>query len=177
MQNARCVRAIAAGKGRAAAGLSQCMTSDQAYALLDAEDSARASESRALPPPPVRPHARQSSETKRDHARPSEITRPSELPMSPPAAPLNDALPSSPTSSSSSIAAAAAMPTSPAPASAREELGLLAADDADDADDVDDVDGADGASAREEFGRLAEAVTAEIEDLALIKGSSSSGIQ
>ena len=186
MQAARAVRAVAAGKGRAAAGLSQCMTSEQAYALLDAEDSARASESRldltcpALPPPPAIPHGRRSrgdrkrsEEIKRDQAKPSEITRPIELPISPPAAAPADALPSPPSSSitaadalpsppSSSIAAAEALPSSPSSSiAAADALPSPAA----------------AASAREEFGRLAEAVTAGIEDLALLKGSSSRGLQ
>jgi hypothetical protein len=142
------------------------MTSEQAYALLDAEDSARASESRALLPPPAIPHVRRSrgdrkrsEEIKRDQARPSEITRPIELPISPPAAAPADALPSPP---SSSIAAAEALPSSPSSSiAAADALPSPAA----------------AASAREEFGRLAEAVTAGIEDLALIKGSSSRGLQ
>ena len=180
VQAARAVRAIAAGKGRAAAGLSQCMTSEQAYALLDAEDSARASESRALLPPPAIPHVRRSrgdrkrsEEIKRDQARPSEITRPIELPISPPAAAPADALPSPP---SSSIAAADALPSPPSSSVADADalpspptFSIVAADAL--------PSSAAAASAREEFGRFAEAVTAGIEDLALTKGSSSRGLK
>ena len=194
MQAARAVRAVAAGKGRAAAGLSQCMTSEQAYALLDAEDSARASESRALPPPPAIPHGRRSrgdrkrsEEIKRDQARPSEITRPSELPISPPAAATADALPSPPTSS---IAATDALPSPPTSSIAATDAlpspptSSIAAADALPSPPSSSIAAADAlpspaaaASAREEFGRFAEAVTAGIEDLALTKGSSSRGLK